>query len=193
MLISRLQWHRDGGGEGVDSLSTQPAITVVGRERGVVLDTWSVWKSYGPSSVGLERSADSQAVTIAGVCIICACLPVCWPLASPLFSKIRGSTVSFRDHWRSRRSPHSPHSYGTNSVGEKSRMDNDRSESAYTPGPPDTDLLSVSRQETSPDAGGYVAYPQQVRAVSSSDSEDGILIIQGGHNEDRYRHLRYDV
>lgn len=141
-------------------------------------------------SGGSEPRTDSGKPNPAGVCIICACLPVCWPLASPLFSKVRGSTVSLRDHWRSR---NSPHWYGAKSAGERSREDKDRSESAYTPRPPDTELLSVSRYGTSPDSGAYLTYPHQVRTVSSSDSEDGILIIQGGHNVEGQRFGGFSV
>ncbi|KAI7775748.1 hypothetical protein LA080_006380 [Diaporthe eres] len=110
--------------------------------------------------------------------------------ASPIFSKVRGSTVSLRDRWRSR---HSPHSYGPKSTGDQSREDKDRSEGVSSPGLPDTELLPVSRRGVSPDVEACIAYPQQVRAISSSDSEDGVLIIQGGHNTERQRFVGYGV
>lgn len=137
-----------------------------------------------------QRSADPRTPIAAGVCIICACLPVCWPLASPLFSKIRGSTTSLRDRWRSR---NSPHLYGTKSTSDRSRSSKARSEVVSSPGLPDAELLPASRYEPSPDSGAYVSYPQQVRAVSSSDSEDGILVIQGGHYTHRPRFVEHEV
>lgn len=157
-----------------------------------------VWSSiHGQSSTSLCHPPPASNPTLtprkkptAGVCIICACLPVCWPLASPLFSKIRGSTTSLRDRWRSR---NSPHSYEPKSTGDQSRSDKDRSEVLSSPGLPETELLPVSRYGTSPDSGAYVTYPQQARAVSSSDSEDGILVIQGGHNMERHRFGAYEV
>lgn len=103
---------------------------------------------------------------------------------------MRGSTTSLRDRWHSR---NSRHAYGPKSTGTQSREDKDRSEGVSSPGLPDTELLPVSRRGISPDVEAYIAYPQQARAVSSSDSEDGVLIIQGGHNTGRPRFVGHGV
>ncbi|KAI3395067.1 hypothetical protein diail_1824 [Diaporthe ilicicola] len=156
---------------------------------GIVTGAIRVWSAYLPGQRSPSWGESEVWSSIhAGVCIICACLPVCWPLISPLFSKIRGSSISLRDRWRSR---NSHPSFERKSGSRQSREEYIHPARLYTPGPQDTELLTMSNTGISPSSGVNIAYPQPARGVSPNNSDDEVFVIQGAHEVQGYGHAGY--
>lgn len=120
----------------------------------------------------------------AGISIICACLPVCWPLLikmplNPMLSKLKGSTSTLRNRWNSRK--------GTWSSTPKlrsreSKEDLEHGERVYPQEFTDTKHLAVTHKNSSV----AMMYPQQARLSNTNSSDGMIYIIQGGHYSGEY-------